>query len=1210
MPRKAVLLTLLACVLFAGCGADITSVSVTRSAPGEVDIRLAGVQTPVDGFFGPSRNVTGPIDVLFAVRMPTGTDLPETFDSTGDITTTFRRDAGYTQHLNTAESAAGQTWVGYLSDDVDVDGDDDITIDLQDVALPGAVRAGTALLWLGGREGDARTAPAVDCSVHTCNADNATVTFDIAPRASISQPEQDVSYDLGSTTVAQYSCTNTGDAGSCTGTVPSGSPIDTATPGRKTFTVTASDGVEQTETTVRYTVAPHLVVTTTDDTADGSCADGTCSLRDAITIANGTPDDEYIRFAIPGDWAQTITTALPLPAITDAVTIDGLSQPGATANTTPNWIDARVRVRIDGDGTGTGLEVDPAAAGTLIRNVSVTGYETGVELRGEGSSLEGSFVGIDPDGARDDGITGVVAGAGATVGGTTMRTRNAISGQVEGVVAGGTDPDDEPAIVRGNLVGLAPTSPGVLGTPPGIGIRAAGPATIGGVTSDNPYMYDPQANYVIAQTAGIRVDAPATVRNNVIGQSPNNEAMSHLTMVAIDVTAGADGSAIGAASPTADGGNELRSASGIRIAADDVIVTANVMRQPSPTEPGLYGAVALPSAERFRLQANTFMISGGIGIDVGDDGPTANDDGDTDGVTNAPVVTRASSDGTKSVIVGTLDAKPDTAYVIDLVASYDAASFGVYSLGTATVTTDGDGHASWRRDTSETVGGHFVRATATPVTGGSTSEMSASQGEGSAPRIDDVDVVSAQEGAPVDVHLTVAADEQDDTEVHADCDGSGFPDAPAATGEDIHVTACTYDTPGPRTIRLKVTDEEGTLERDVPVTVADVATSATLDGPSSGTEGTERTFTYDAGPDAPEDVSASCGDSGELVAPPSGGEFTCELGGATATTVSFSATDDGDTATATKQVAITNVAPQVTIAGPATAREGETQTYTWTASDVVDDVTVTGDCGPGGTLVPAPGDAFACRFGGSAASTLVRAIADDGADRTTASRTVAIANVAPVAVGETFTTPHATALRGTVLGNDTDAGGDRLTAELVRAPAHGTVELAADGSFTYTPAAGFSGADGFAYRAGDGEAVSGEALVSIGVGAAAAPPPKVLPGFAAGTPTAVTSAGSGAVGRDGVLTLRVRNANPFWLSARVLLSGSVPGAAATRQLVGKDVVLAPGRTTSVRLRLDKRTRAALKRGRRIRARTAIALTDASGGVRRISGKVTLRAARR
>lgn len=55
-----------------------------------------------------------------------------------------------------------------------------------------------------------------------------------------------------------------------------------------------------------------------------------------------------------------------------------------------------------------------------------------------------------------------------------------------------------------------------------------------------------------------------------------------------------------------------------------------------------------------------------------------------------------------------------------------------------------------------------------------------------------------------------------------------------------------------------------------------------------------------------------------------------------------------------------------------------------------------------------------------------------------------------------------------VLGNDTDPDGDTLKAVLDTAPIHGTLALNADGSFKYTPDAGYVGVDGFRYHANDG----------------------------------------------------------------------------------------------------------------------------------------------
>lgn len=69
-----------------------------------------------------------------------------------------------------------------------------------------------------------------------------------------------------------------------------------------------------------------------------------------------------------------------------------------------------------------------------------------------------------------------------------------------------------------------------------------------------------------------------------------------------------------------------------------------------------------------------------------------------------------------------------------------------------------------------------------------------------------------------------------------------------------------------------------------------------------------------------------------------------------------------------------------------------------------------------------------------------------------------------------------------VLANDDPAGGGPLTAELVDPPIEGGfVELFTDGSFEYTPPAGFIGEDVFAYLANDGVTPSNVATVTIDV---------------------------------------------------------------------------------------------------------------------------------
>lgn len=81
-------------------------------------------------------------------------------------------------------------------------------------------------------------------------------------------------------------------------------------------------------------------------------------------------------------------------------------------------------------------------------------------------------------------------------------------------------------------------------------------------------------------------------------------------------------------------------------------------------------------------------------------------------------------------------------------------------------------------------------------------------------------------------------------------------------------------------------------------------------------------------------------------------------------------------------------------------------------------------------------------------------------------------NTAPVGAVDSYAANEDTALivnaQGGVLTNDTDVNSDVLTAVLQQGPQHGTLTLNANGSFTYTAAANYNGADSFTYVARDG----------------------------------------------------------------------------------------------------------------------------------------------
>jgi hypothetical protein len=92
--------------------------------------------------------------------------------------------------------------------------------------------------------------------------------------------------------------------------------------------------------------------------------------------------------------------------------------------------------------------------------------------------------------------------------------------------------------------------------------------------------------------------------------------------------------------------------------------------------------------------------------------------------------------------------------------------------------------------------------------------------------------------------------------------------------------------------------------------------------------------------------------------------------------------------------------------------------------------------------------------------------------------------VSPLVASNNYTTPRNTTLTVPapgVLASDVGPYGAGLSATALTTPAHGTLGLNANGSFTYTPAFNYTGPDAFIYQASDGTNVLGNAWVNISV---------------------------------------------------------------------------------------------------------------------------------
>ena len=118
--------------------------------------------------------------------------------------------------------------------------------------------------------------------------------------------------------------------------------------------------------------------------------------------ANTDPDANTITFNIPGAGTHTIQPGTALPAITQSVTIDGYTQPGASPNTLAVGNNAVLAIEIDGTGVaGDGLRItgnDVTVRG-LVLNRFTAGFTAAIDIVGGSfNAVEGNFLGTDAAG--------------------------------------------------------------------------------------------------------------------------------------------------------------------------------------------------------------------------------------------------------------------------------------------------------------------------------------------------------------------------------------------------------------------------------------------------------------------------------------------------------------------------------------------------------------------------------------------------------------------------------------------------------------------------------------------------------------------------------------------------------------------------------------------------------------------------------------------
>lgn len=260
-----------------------------------------------------------------------------------------------------------------------------------------------------------------------------------------------------------------------------------------------------------YIHAASLLVNDNGDAGDGVC-DSSCTLRDAITTANGSAGADAISF----NAAMTITPTTPLPAITEQLSING----DVDSNGVPDVV-------IDGTsaGAGNGLTITSdsnAITGLVIENFS----GTGIAIEGSSNTVVTSYIGTNSTGtaaaANTDGIVitdnGITPSSNNVIGGSSATERNIISGNTtDGIRLTGSLVQTN--TIKGNYIGTNAAGDAKIPNTHGVMINAsASDNTIGGTTSG--ITCTTPCNVLAGNGTDVRFEGAATanfVRGNFFG---------------------------------------------------------------------------------------------------------------------------------------------------------------------------------------------------------------------------------------------------------------------------------------------------------------------------------------------------------------------------------------------------------------------------------------------------------------------------------------------------------------------------------------------------------------------------------------------------------------------------------------------------------------------------------------------------------------------
>jgi parallel beta-helix repeat protein len=450
-----------------------------------------------------------------------------------------------------------------------------------------------------------------------------------------------------------------------------------------------------------------LSVTNNNDSGAGS-------LREAIKSANSNGGFNIIKFAIgSGCGPHVITLQSHLPDITAGVLINGYTQTGAVENDLDVGYDAVFCIVLDGDTNhiANGFRVLSGAA--TFEGIAFSGFtNAAIDLQGgSGHVIEGVRIGGSTSGVAlapvNDGIDVGLGVHGVTIGGSENHSRNIIGDAIfEGIsLAGGSSslaPSHDNQIIN-NYIGVGWNNNTAKFT--NLGNGQLGLSIVGRANNIS--------NNIIGFNflSGIELlDSDAhdnTVSGNFIGISPFGDNLGNPN-------------------------------GGVWIAQDahDNTISGNTIAD------NQQAGIGINSGQHNLVRANSIYGNSGLGIDLGYDGVTPNDNDSTPPAgdpanrdQNFPVLTAAIGGHSKGTVSGTLTSTPGD-YRIEFFASpaCDASGYGggeIYlghtSITLPNFTSNGQSTVSFSKTVESfflQLPGEMITATATDSSN-NTSEFSA-----------------------------------------------------------------------------------------------------------------------------------------------------------------------------------------------------------------------------------------------------------------------------------------------------------------------------------------------------------------------------------------------------------------------------------------------------------------------------------------------------